>query len=81
MGFRGSMDLAPSISWSAKDRRLMEFTSKVGFSSPTVPVRGKLKVGMGYIFPLGFAPLLSWRVAEDKRCMGFIIMVVTPRPA
>ena len=80
LGFSRGVDLAPSISWSAKDKPLMEFTSKLGFSSPIVLVRGKRRVFLKFTDRMGFAPLLFWRVAEDISSMGFILSVVTPRP-
>jgi hypothetical protein len=30
---------------------------------------------------VGFAPLLSWRVAENTISLDFIFIMVTPRPS
>ena len=80
LGFSRGVDLAPSIYWSVKSTKPMEFMIDVVFSSPTVFVRGKRRVFLKFTDRMGFAPLLFWRVAEDISSMGFILSVVTPRP-
>lgn len=64
MGFSLKLDLAPSISWSAKNRSSLDFRSVLVSSSPTVLMRGKLSPPFEVYSLYGLCPSV---ILEDHR--------------